>query len=94
MKPHGAEDWASWRSFVELAGNRILDLAPRWVIVAEGVGNLPKAPRPVPVFWAENLAPSVDDAPVLSNPKKLVMSPHVYGMYGFARVIAGLNDWT
>lgn len=78
-EPYGAEDWASWRAFVELAGNRILDFAPRWVIVAEGVGNLLDSPRPEPVFWAENLAPSIEDPPVLSNPKKLVLSPHVYG---------------
>lgn len=79
MKPHGAETWTSWKDFAELAGNRILSLAPSWVIFVEGVGTLPGAPRPEPVFWAENLAPSLDDPPSLTDSRKLVLSPHVYG---------------
>jgi aryl-phospho-beta-D-glucosidase BglC (GH1 family) len=70
----------SWKEFSEQTGNRILELAPSWAIFVEGVGNLPDDPRPEPVFWAENLAPSVENRPSLIHSRKLVLSPHVYGM--------------
>jgi endoglucanase len=84
-EPHGAESWHAWREFAERAGNRILSVAPRWLVFVEGVGNLPDAPQRAPVFWAENLAPSVADPPALRDPRKLVLSPHVYGTFSLCR---------
>lgn len=92
-EPHGAEDWKSWREFVEVTGNMIHTIAPRWLIVAEGVGALKNDPRPRSVFWAENLHPAITDPPVLKERRKVALSPHVYGPSVYNQSYFGASDF-
>lgn len=85
-EPHGEASWGTggptdWRRAAERAGNAVLELAPRWLIVVEGVGG----GAPVPGqqlethWWGGNLE-GVRRHPVrLSKPGRLVYSPHEYG---------------
>lgn len=80
-EPHGATAWGPWKSFVEESAARIFRYAPHWTILAQGVGN-DVGSLEFPAFWAENLAPAVSDPPRLRDePRKLVLSPHVYGKW-------------
>lgn len=85
-EPHGA-NWGSgvreddWRMAAERLGNAVLGVCPRLLIFVEGVGNPPSTPVVGPdwAFWGENLAGACDHPVRLSNPERLVYSPHVYG---------------
>jgi len=85
-EPHGEATWGTggptdWRRAAERAGDAVLAIAPRWLIVVEGVGG----GAPVPGqqldthWWGGNLE-GVRRHPVrLSKPGRLVYSPHEYG---------------
>lgn len=85
-EPHGA-NWGSgvreddWRMAAERLGNAVLDVCPRLLIFVGGVGNPPVTPIVGPdwAFWGENLAGACAHPVRLSNPARLVYSPHVYG---------------
>ncbi|GAB0491820.1 hypothetical protein MMPV_003075 [Pyropia vietnamensis] len=85
-EPHRA-NWGSgvreddWRLAAERLGNAVLDVCPRLLIFVEGVGNPPSTPIVAPIwaFWGENLANACSHPVRLSNPQRLVYSPHVYG---------------
>jgi endoglucanase len=79
-EPYGSPTWNDWKSFVELVGNAVGEIAPSWLIFCEGVGN-PAGLVKTLVFWGENLRPSYADPPKLRLQNKLVYSPHVYGMF-------------
>jgi len=81
----GRNQPTDWNKAAERLGNHVLDHCGRWLIFVEGVGGKGGAPQCDPdcesqgLFWGENLL-GVRSAPVvLSNPKKLVYSPHTYG---------------
>ena len=86
-EPH-ASSWAKnlpidWDKGAARMGDHVLSECPRWLILVEGVGYDPGAPGGddpgAGFWWGENLV-GVRTAPVaLSNPLKLVYSPHVYG---------------
>lgn len=84
-EPHGRASWGTndkatdWRLAAERAGNAILAINPNWLIVVEGVErNVPG--QKLKTHWMGGNLEGVSKFPVrLSNPKKLVYSPHEYG---------------
>jgi endoglucanase len=84
-EPHGRASWGTndqstdWRLAAERAGNAILDINPKWLIVVEGVEkNVPG--QKLPYHWMGANLEGVDRFPVrLSKPNKLIYSPHEYG---------------
>ncbi len=67
----GTNDWAR---AAEAAGNAVLDVAPDWLILVEGVSNYEGANY----WWGGQLA-GVRDRPItLDVPGRLVYSPHDY----------------
>lgn len=85
-EPHAEATWGTggptdWRRAAERAGDAVLGIASRWLIVVEGVGG--GAPVPGQLldthWWGGNLE-GVRKNPVrLSRPGRLVYSPHEYG---------------
>lgn len=84
-EPHGIASWGTydlttdWRLAAERAGNAILEIAPHWLIVVEGVeNNVPG--QQLPIHWQGGNLEGVKRYPVrLSRPQQLVYSPHEYG---------------
>jgi endoglucanase len=84
-EPHGRASWGTndsatdWRLAAERAGNAILDINPKWLIVVEGVEkNVPG--QKLAYHWMGANLEGVARFPVrLSKPNKLVYSPHEYG---------------
>jgi endoglucanase len=84
-EPHGRASWGTgdrdtdWRLAAERAGNAILEVNPDWLIVVEGVqSNVPG--QRLADHWQGGNLEGVRNYPVrLSNPRKLVYSPHEYG---------------
>ena len=70
-EPFG-HSWEGWRAFVQVTGARVLQLCPRWLIMAEGVAG-------GGYWWGENIAMQVTTPIVLPVPNKLILSPHAYG---------------
>ncbi len=85
-EPHGTATWGSgnvatdWNLAAGRAGNQVLSVNPNWLIVVEGMGDDSSNPSTnSPYWWGENLE-GVKKAQVsLSNPNRLVYSPHTYG---------------
>jgi endoglucanase len=84
-EPHGRASWGTgdratdWRLAAERAGNAILSVNPDWLIVVEGVQDHVPGQQLVGHWQGGNLE-GVKNYPVrLSNPGKLVYSPHEYG---------------
>ena len=87
-EPHAAswgkgDPGTDWGQAAERLGNQVLSSCSRWMIMVEGVGYSPGAPGMdsggAGIWWGENLA-GVHKQPVrLSDPTKLVYSPHTYG---------------
>ena len=85
-----AADWGSdnpetdWHLGAADLGNHILAACPRWLIMVEGVGDKPGVwgGRRWTYgwhFWGENLQGAKRWPVQLSEPTKLVYSPHTYG---------------
>lgn len=83
-EPHGAASWGTgsqtdWRLAAERAGNAVLDVAPHWLIVVEGVETNVQGGHELTHWWGANLE-GADSYPVrLDTPNKLVYSTHEYG---------------
>jgi len=90
-EPHGKASWGTgnektdFRLFVERLGEKILKVAPQWLIFIEGTQNthVPQVDAIINknrwwAFWGENLM-GVKDYPVRLPKGKIVYSPHVYG---------------
>lgn len=84
-EPHGRASWGTddlatdWRLAAERAGNAILAVNPRWLIVVEGVENNVPGQK-LSRHWQGGNLEGVRRYPVrLSRPEKLVYSPHEYG---------------
>merc|ERR1740139_1569036 len=86
-EPHqaswGAGRPTDWDQAATRLGNHVLAACPRWLILVEGVGGDPGSPGDGGAkdgfWWGGNLF-GARAAPVkLSDPSKLVYSPHAYG---------------
>ncbi len=84
-EPHGQASWGTndlatdWRLAAQRAGNAILAVNPKWLIVVEGVEKNVPGQR-LATHWHGGNLEGVREYPVrLSNPNKLVYSPHEYG---------------
>lgn len=84
-EPHGAATWGTddaatdWRLAAEKAGNAILSVNPDWLIVVQGIeSNVPD--QKLQTHWQGGNLEGAGRFPVrLSQPNKLVYSPHEYG---------------
>jgi endoglucanase len=63
-----------WQAAAERAGNAILEVNPDWLIIVEGVEESPAGNN----WWGGNLSEAGAVPVELSNPAKLVYSPHEY----------------
>jgi endoglucanase len=96
-EPHGEATWGTggptdWRRAAERAGNAVLELAPHWLIVVEGIGGAVRGQRLETHWWGGNLE-GVRMMPVrLSRPNRLVYSPHEYGPGVFPQPWFGRAD--
>jgi hypothetical protein len=70
---------ADWRLAAERAGNAILAVNPKLLIIVEGVGDSPG----VTAFYGANLTEAKAKPVRLSIPNRLVYSPHDYGQLVF-----------
>lgn len=85
-EPYGKASWGTndlatdWRLAAERAGNMILEINPNWLIVVQGVEkNVPG--QKLPKHWRGGNLEGVQRYPVrLSSHRKLVYSPHEYGL--------------
>jgi len=75
----GGDASTDWRSAAERIGNHILATknGSRILIFVEGTNNSPACAQNC--FWGENLQGALTAPVVLSDPRKLVYSPHCYG---------------
>ena len=79
-EPHGPATWGSgnvatdWRLAAERAGNAIHAVNPDWLIIVEGVESGPSGNY----WWGGNLSAAGEFPVRLSQPGKLVYSPHDY----------------
>eukprot|EP00741_Cyanophora_paradoxa_P016823 tig00020943_g16247.t1 len=78
---NGAATWGTgndatdWDAAAARIGNAVLSVCPRWLIFVEGVERVDGKTG----WWGGNLAAAAKHPVALSNPKRLVYSPHVYG---------------
>lgn len=85
-EPHGAAVWddsdaqENWRAFAERLGNRLLEINPHALILVEGVDHSPTPDGGVSyTWWGGDLRQAAAHPIRLSDPTKLVYSPHEYG---------------
>jgi endoglucanase len=71
----GSDPLYDWKSAAQRCGNAILAANPNILIVVEGVEQVGSTNY----WWGGNLSGVRSDPIVLSNPQKLVYSPHEYG---------------
>ncbi|MBB4127789.1 endoglucanase [Xanthomonas translucens] len=83
-EPHGAATWGSgnaatdWNKAAERASAAVLKVAPKWLIVVEGIGENATCSSSGGHFWGGNLEPLACTA--LNIPaNRLLLAPHVYG---------------
>jgi endoglucanase len=70
-----------WRLAAERAGNEVLSVNPKWLIIVEGVGEDPSDPNTSQkrYWWGQNLERAGQFPVRLNLPNRLVYSPHDYG---------------
>ena len=71
---------SNWDQAATRLGNHVLQQCSRWMIMVQGVGSRPGAhnqPRQTAVFPGENLVGAKENPIVLSNPARLIYSPHI-----------------
>lgn len=80
-EPHDRATWGNsnpatdWNKAAERCGNAILEVNPNVLIMVEGIENYNGATY----WWGGNLKGAASYPITLSNPSKLVYSPHEYG---------------
>ena len=92
----GRGESSDWGHAAERLGNHVLTKCHRWLIFVEGVGYSPGAAGTDPnsgIFWGENLAGAKVQPVVLSNPSKLIYSPHTYGPAVYPQDYFGAKDF-
>lgn len=82
-EPHGKARWGNnnqatdWRLAAERCGKAIQAVNSNWLIVVEGVGNVPEKNQ---WYWDAGNLEGVKQSPVrLTRANKVVYSPHEYG---------------
>ena len=65
-----------WDLGASRIGNQVLASCPKWLIFVEGAGK--QGCAPCGCSWGEHVSGAVTDPVKLSDPRKLVYSPHVY----------------
>jgi endoglucanase len=96
-EPHGDATWGTggptdWRRAAQRAGNAVLEIAPDWLIVVEGIEKTVAGGKLDTHWWGGNLE-GVRRAPVrLSRANRLVYSPHEYGPGVFPQPWFGRPD--
>ena len=89
--------FTDWPSAASRLGNHVLDICPRWLIVVAGVGNkggqCKDSPSNTYCWWGENFIAHATRPVELSDPSKLVLSPHVYGGTNSGREIGDADIW-
>ncbi|MBW1295227.1 cellulase family glycosylhydrolase [Aquimarina litoralis] len=76
----GTNDEFDWRLAAEKCGNAILEVNPNVLIMVEGIEAYRKPDGEVTSYWWGGNLQGARDFPVrLSNPEKLMYSPHEYG---------------
>jgi endoglucanase len=83
-EPHGAATWGTgaatdWRRAATRAGNAIQAIAPQWLILVEGIEGRTDGQQLAQHWWGGNLEGVRHNPVTLSQPHKLVYSPHEYG---------------
>ncbi|WP_010523122.1 cellulase family glycosylhydrolase [Aquimarina agarivorans] len=83
----GTGDEFDWRLASEKCGNAILEVNPNVLIMVEGIEAYRKPNGDLTSYWWGGNLQGARDFPVrLSNPKKLMYSPHEYGPTVFDQV--------
>ncbi|MET4674906.1 endoglucanase [Luteibacter sp. PvP120] len=83
-EPHGAATWGTgnaatdWNTAAERASAAVLKVAPKWLIVVEGISENPSCSSSGGHFWGENLEP-LSCTPLNIPADRLLLAPHVYG---------------
>lgn len=84
-EPHGPATWGTgdpatdWRLAAERAGDAILEVAPDWLIVVEGIEGPVEGQQLSGHWWGGNLEAARAHPVRLSQPDQLVYSVHEYG---------------
>ena len=83
-EPHGEATWGDgsqtdWRREAEKVGDEIHQIAPKWLIVVEGIEGHTEGQQLDSHWWGGNLEGVRRNPVVLDEPGKLVYSPHEYG---------------
>ncbi|WOS40477.1 cellulase family glycosylhydrolase [Xanthomonas rydalmerensis] len=83
-EPNGRNTWGTgnlktdWNKAVERASAAVLKVAPKWLIVVEGITDNPTCSSSNGYWWGGNLEPlTCTKLNVPAN--RLLLSPHVYG---------------
>jgi len=92
-EPHGRATWGDgnaatdWRAGAERLGAAVLAANPRLLCFVEGTaGGAVPIQTPEPCFWGGGLCSAVAAPVRLPVPRRLVLSPHVYGPGVFMQV--------
>lgn len=98
-EPHGSygagSRWGTgdvsndWRLAAQECGNAILEVNPNVIIMVEGTEEFGESSY----WWGGNLQGAKDYPVVLSNPNKLMYSPHEYGPTVFAQEWFSASDF-
>lgn len=79
----GDDSATDWRILSQDLAETVLSICPKWLIFVEGQWILDRAISPVNLTdfapWGGSLTAAKEYPVEISNPKKLVYSPHVYG---------------
>ncbi|WP_045764785.1 glycoside hydrolase family 5 protein [Xanthomonas albilineans] len=88
-EPHGAATWGTgntstdWNSAAERASAVVLNAAPRWLIIVEGIYTNPSCSSNTAAhFWGEDLEP-LACTPLKIPADHLLLTPHIYGPDGY-----------
>lgn len=86
--PGTAGQTLNWNLAAERQGNHVLSKCQRWLVFVQGISGWPgsfQQPKKVQSFYGENLR-GARAAPIkLSNPQKLVYTPHICAHSDLAR---------
>ena len=83
-EPHGSATWGTgnaatdWNRAAERAAAAVLQVAPKWLIAVEGIGENPSCSSSGGHFWGGSLEP-LECTPLNIPANRLLLAPHVYG---------------
>lgn len=71
----------NWKRASRRITNRIHRDCPHWLVLVQGMGDQAGGPNVTrtPSFWGENLSPLGNKPLEVKSPRKVALSPHVYG---------------